>query len=91
MITATGFDHTAFREQLALFLPLFTNHTPWTGTCDGSTFAKLKTKARGRPRLLAAEDCLGSVLCWCRFKGSLFVLEGWFGLTGTPADVWLKF
>jgi len=91
MITATGFDHQAFAELLSIFKPLFNGHTPWTGLSDGSAFAKLKKKRLGRPRLIAAEDCLGLVLCWCRFKGALFILQGWFGLTGTPADVWLKF
>jgi hypothetical protein len=94
MITVTGFDHQAFRELLVFFEPYFYSYTPWTGNNDGSTFEKIKklpNKRTGRPRLASPSACLGLALAWYRFKGAEFILCGWFGFTGTHANVWLKF
>jgi hypothetical protein len=94
MITVTGFDNRAFRDLLKLFTPYFRNYTPWTGNKDGSTFEEISrkpSKRTGRPRLVSAASCLGLALAWYRFKGAEFILQGWFGFTGTHANVWLKF
>jgi len=90
MITVTGHDYSAFHRLLELFAPLFHKCTPWTGYNDGATYKEVK-KITGRPRKTTAEACLGLVLAWCRFSGPMFILQGWFGFTGTPATVWLKF
>ena len=47
--------------------------------------------ARGRQRIIDATQCLGLVLAWYRFRGPEYILQGWFGFTGTHANVWLKF
>ena len=47
--------------------------------------------ARGRQRIIDATQCLGLVLAWYRFHGPEYILQGWFGFTGTHANVWLKF
>ena len=94
LITVTGFDHRSFNLLLEKFEPLFRRYTPWTGNNDGSTFKKISVKPNkrsGRPRLIDAKSALGLALAWYRFRGAEFILQGWFGYTGTPANVWLKF
>lgn len=96
LITAMGFDHASFATLLSKFEPYFHAYSPWTGKNDGSTVVKVKKKdptkpRRGRPRKIDAKACLGLQLAWFRFRGPEFTLQGWFGLTGTPANVWLKF
>lgn len=93
LITVTGFDHRAFAMLLEPFKYLFDNFTPWTGTNDGSNFKRIEPNnlQGGRPRMINASACLGLVLAWYRFMGATFVLQGWFGFTGTPANVWLRF
>jgi DDE superfamily endonuclease len=91
LITVTGFDHPAFEALLALFDAWFYNHTPWTGNRDGTTYVSLPRASTGRHRLLDSKDCLGLVLAWYRFRGPEYILQGWFGFTGTHANVWLKF
>jgi len=90
LITTAGFDHTAFRELLVLFEPWFNSYTPWTGSQDGTSFKPLKKKC-GVRRLVDARTCLGLVLTWYRFRGAEYILQGWFGFTGTHLNVWLKF
>ena len=91
LITMTGYDHAAFESLLYLFEPYFNNFTPWVGHKDGSTFAVHKKKKGGRRRLVNAKSCLGLTLAWYSFKGSEFILCGWFGFTGTSANAWLCF
>lgn len=95
LITVTGFDHHAFRQLLGLFESYYYSFTPWTGDQDGTTYKAIKTRnglsALGRPRKVTAESCLGLTLSWYRFKGSKFILQGWFGFTGNHANVWLRF
>jgi hypothetical protein len=94
LITVTGFDHEAFKMLLGLFQPLFDNFSPWTGKCDGSTYKKVTpdtAKGRGKARIITATSCLGLCLAWYRFRGSEFVLQGWFGFTGSHCNVWLRF
>jgi hypothetical protein len=94
LITVTGFDHLAFRSLLEVFAPWYNKHTPWTGHNDGSTFKVLNTRSHGRTgrkRIITATTCLALVLAWYRFRGSELQLQGWFGFTGTHANVWLCF
>ena len=92
LITVTGFDHRAFTELLTLFNPWFRSHTPWTGDSQ-QPFKKMSIRTRhiGRARIINAAGCLGLVLAWYRFRGAEFILQGWFGLTGTHANTWLRF
>jgi hypothetical protein len=94
LITVTGFDHRAFRCLLELFAPWYLSHTPWTGTQDGTSFKALNTGSHGRTgrkRIITATTCLALVLTWYRFRGAEFQLQGWFGFTGTHANIWLRF
>jgi DDE superfamily endonuclease len=93
LITVTGFDHLAFRSLLELFSPWYLTHTPWTGSQDGTTFKRLAPKygRTGRKRVITAVTCLALVLAWYRFRGAEFQLQGWFGFTGTHANIWLRF
>ena len=90
LITVTGFDHVAFRIILRLFAPVFNDYTPWTGDNDGRTYKRLKRKG-GKQRLISAHACLGLTLSWYRFRGAEYVIQGWFGFTGTHCNVWLRF
>jgi DDE superfamily endonuclease len=92
LITVTGFDHEAFANLVALFEPWFESHSPWVGHKDGSRYRSLDPdKSTGRKRLIDAKTCLGLVLAWYRFRGGGFILQGWFGLTGNHASVWIRF
>jgi hypothetical protein len=95
LITVTGLDHDAFNVLLVRFTPFFSENTPWTGNSDGANHRQLSkrndAKRRGRKRLIKPHACLGIVLAWYRFRGSQFILQGWFGFTGTHASVWLRF
>ena len=96
LITITGMDYAAFKELLKIYKPLFDEYTPWTGDCDGTTYRRLRVNnsnqtKKGRKRIITAEASLGLVLAWYRFRGAEFVLQGWFGFTGTHCNVWLRF
>lgn len=94
MITVTGMDYRAFTAILRLFTPLFHAYTPWTGKKDGHTYRRVtpeKAKGRGSKRIVTPAACLGLVLAWYRFRGAEFALQGWFGFTGSHANVWLRF
>jgi DDE superfamily endonuclease len=93
LITITGFDHSAFGSLLDLFKGWFNQHTPWTGSQDGTTFRELDPNRYrgGRSRIIDAKTCLGLVLSWYRFRGAEYILQGWFGFTGSHANVWLRF
>ena len=41
--------------------------------------------------MVTCSPCLGLVLAWFRFRGSEFILQGWFGFTGSQLNVWLRF
>ena len=94
LITVTGMDPEAFGELLKIYKPHFDENTPWTGDCDGTKYRRLianNSKGRGRKRIISAEASLGLVLAWYRFRGAEFILQGWFGFTGTHCNVWLRF
>ena len=93
LITVTGFDYNAFHKTLELFKPYFDGYTPWTSRSSdsGFKFKRVSTDKRGRKRIVTAAACLGMVLAWYRFRGSEFILQGWFGFTGAHLNVWLRF
>lgn len=95
MITVTGFDCDAFNKLLNIFKPYYYNYTPWTGDKDGTTYMKLKVpyneRKSGRKRIIKAHAALGLVLTWYRFRGAAYILQGWFGFTGSHANTWLRF
>ena len=84
-----------FACVLGLFKPLFDTHTPWCseqGGVDGRQCRQLKaSETRGKKRDATAAACPGLTLCWHRFRGAEFVLQGWFGFTGTQCNVWSRF
>ncbi len=94
LITVTGLDHDAFDHLLSMYKPYFDNFSPWTRTHEGTTFRRMKTspdKRPGKKRIIMAHASLALVLTWYRFRGAEFILQGWFGFTGTHANVWLRF
>jgi hypothetical protein len=95
LITVTGFDFSGFNYLLGLFTPLFATHTPWhkvNGESDGFLYCRInQNERRGRKRKINPTACLGLVLAWYRFRGSEFILQGWFGFTGCHLNVWLRF
>jgi hypothetical protein len=96
LITVTGYDHHAFKSSLSMYVPYFDKFTPWTGDQDGTTYRRLLNRQSvinkgGRKRIITAEASLGLVLAWYRFRGAEFILQGWFGFTGSHANVWLRF
>ena len=95
LITITGFDHSKFEFLLDLFTPFFFAFTPWCskhGGVDGLQYMRRNmNEKRGKKRMVTAASCLGLTLAWYRFRGAEFVLQGWFGFTGTQTNVWLRF
>ena len=94
LITVTGFDHNAFETLMVMFRPYYCSYTPWTGQNDGRTFKRLRKPVAlgtGRKRMISDHACLGLTLCWYRFRGPEFILQGWFGFTSTHCNVWLRF
>ena len=79
----------------SLFEPLFLSFSPWCskfGGVDGLNYRRLTDdERRGKKRMISSVACLGLVLAWYRFRGAEFVLQGWFGFTGTQCNVWLRF
>jgi DDE superfamily endonuclease len=92
LITVTGFDHNTFNSMHTLFKPLFDRYSPWTEENPGLNYKMVnKSSKRGSIRIITSTQCLGLVLAWFRFKGSEFILQGWFGFTGCHSNVWLRF
>lgn len=90
MITMTGLDYNTFNRLLGMFGPLFESHTPYSE--DGCIEQKSEAQRhRGRPRKITPQIGLALVLVWTRTKGALYSLQGFFGLTGSPASTWLVF
>ena len=90
LITTTGLDYHCFDYLEEQFAPLFNTHTPWSE--DGS-IRPLDPNRRpgGHPRKITSDACLALVLTWTRTKGSLWILQTFFGFTGTHIDLWFKF
>jgi DDE superfamily endonuclease len=45
----------------------------------------------GAPRKINAKSCLALCLSYYRFRGSYYILQGWFGMTNTNLSDWLRF
>lgn len=92
LITVTGFDHATFEYLHEMFIPYFTGFTPWVNNNDGFSYRQLnREEKRGRKRMVSSIACLGLTLAWYRFRGAEFILQGWFGFTGTVTNCWLRF
>lgn len=89
LITLPGFDNSSFRYLLTKFAPVYYSHTPYSRS--GLIRRIDPTSARGRPRLLTAERCLGLVLAWGRTRGSTMTLCLLFGVTASPCSVFIRF
>jgi DDE superfamily endonuclease len=92
LIVFCGFDHESFLKLEIMFTPYFESCTPWSNE-QGVKLRQLNPseKKTGRPRKINARSCLALALSWYRHKGADFVLQGWFGLTGTALNGWLHF
>jgi hypothetical protein len=76
----------------ALFKALFDKYSPWTEENPGLNYRKVSINTkRGSIRIITSTQCLCLVLAWFRFKGSGFILQGWFGFTGCHSNAWLRF
>jgi hypothetical protein len=83
LITATGFDYSAFSLLLNLFIPYYEQYSPYT--TNGAKYRPLLGgNVGGRPRMLTATAVLGLVLMWTRTRGSMSFLSLVFGLTSSP-------
>lgn len=89
MITVTGFDHASFALLLQPFKELFSRYTPYSE--NGEITVRHLDEPRGRPRSIQAPCCLALTLMFTRTKGSMFLMQTFFGLTGTPLSLWLHF
>jgi DDE superfamily endonuclease len=67
----------------------------WKSRWYCTTFRELDPERYrgGRSRIIDAKTCLGlaHVLAWFRFRGAEYILQGWFGFTGSHSNVWLRF
>ena len=89
-ITFLGFDKKTFDYLVTLFQPFYERLTPHSSS--GMIMKINPNKAfGGRPRIIDAKCCVALVLSYYRFKGPLFILQGWFGLTHTALSVWSLF
>jgi DDE superfamily endonuclease len=92
LITITGFDYRAFNAMHDLFKPLFEQYSPWTPKNPGYYYKRVDiNQVKGSARIISSSQCLALVLAWYRFRGSEYVLQGWFGFTGCHTNVWLRF
>ena len=82
-----GFDTMSFDRILETFHPMYSGHTLF----DPSGMIVEFEYTSGRKREVQPEDCLGLVLMWTRFKGSLNVLQLGFGHTYSYLCVYLRF
>lgn len=91
MITITGLDYVSFDRLHLLFLPQFNGNSPYSADGNIRLVDTVDPETRGRPRKITARIVLALVLVWSRTKGSYILLQSFFGLTGTPAALWLSF
>ena len=87
-ITVLGLDPDCFRELLRQFKPLFDRYSPYPKE-DG--LIRVRRTKRGRPRKVSAHACLGMVLFWTRTTCYYWTIAQYFGLTGSPCELWLRF
>ena len=90
-ITVTGIDPPSFRKLLHKFSTLFHSHSPYALE-DGNIRPISPGQNRpGRPRKITADACLGMTLFWTRTTCYYWTIAGFFGLTGSPCELWLRF
>lgn len=90
-ITVTGLDPSCFKDLLQDFAPLFNSHSPYTHSDGEIRKIDRNLIPRGRPRKITADACLGMVLFWTRTTCYYWTIAGFFGLTGSPCELWLRF
>ena len=90
-ITVTGLDPTCFRALLANFKALFDSHTPYAKYDGNIRRVSPDRERRGRPRKITAHACLGLTLYWTRTTCYYWTIAGFFGLTASPCELWLRF
>lgn len=89
LITVTGFDCATFDFLLQYFKPVYDDYTPYDRT--GRIRRKRKRESRGRKRTVDAPAALAIVLLHTRTKGARFVAQSFFGVTGSPLSIWLRY
>jgi len=90
IITVCGFDHASFYQLEVLFTPYFDYYMPYSD--DGYICPlNMPTQCIGHPRKCNARSCLALCLSWYHFRGPNYQLQGWFGFTGSPLSIWLRF
>lgn len=90
-ITVTGLDPPCFRDLLGEFTLLFNTHSPYADEKGDIRKIDGGSMRRGRPRKITAAGCLGLVLFWTRTSCYYWTIAGFFGLTGSPCELWLRF
>jgi hypothetical protein len=88
LITVTGLDYDCFTMLLALFGLYFHNFTPWT--MDGQIQPKSDLGFGGRKRIIDEATCLALALTYTHTRGSMFMLQAFFGQTAMPLVTWSR-
>jgi hypothetical protein len=89
LITVTGLDYDSFEKLLALFGPYYNDFTPWT--LDGWIHPKSDPGFCGQKHIMDEATCLALALTYTRTRGSLFMLQAFFGLTAMPLVTWMRY
>jgi hypothetical protein len=89
LITITGLDYDSFDKLLALFGPYFNDFTPWT--LDGQIHPESDPLFCGQKHVMDEATCLALALTSMCTRGSLFMLQAFFGLTATPLVTWMQY
>jgi hypothetical protein len=89
LITVTGLDYDSFAKLLSLFGPYYNEFTPWT--LDGQIYPKSDPGFRGWKCIMDDATCLALALTYTGTRGSLFMLQAFFGLTATPLVTWMQY
>jgi hypothetical protein len=99
-ITLLGFDKKSFDNMVQIFTPYYNTMSPHPekNVIDPPHYIRPIPDRTihfgmvgGRPRIVDAKTCIAIMMAYYRFKGGVFVLQGWFGLTGTNILTWLRF
>lgn len=98
-ITLLGFDRQSFDALVENFTPYYNTMTPHRNKQDSTAKClrtipdrtKHRSMVGGRPRTIDEKTCVALALSFYRFKGPLFILQGWFGLTGSIISMWLRY
>ena len=91
MITMIGFTKKALDELVVIASPIFHEYSPHNSGYFITKINNQTKKLGGRPRKITCRTCMALCLAYFRFKGPLYILQGWFGLSGTAINVWFRF